>query len=706
MAKLFAKTLLSLVAACVAQGITLAQDVEQTFTDAVRLIRTNKAEEGLAKLRELVAASPDHETALGLVKTTDPAIWQLLLGMGGEYEQVTRHLMSVATEARKQMSRDDSAVRGLLGGLFSDVSVERRKAAMQLSAEHGEFAVPALLEVLGDADQSVNADRAMLAIFQIGRPAVMPLIAALESDNELLRRNCAAALGQIGDKRAVAPLAAIAANDANEAVREVAKRGLARLGVPADASAVALYSKDAEAYLTGVGVRDGDRSEVVWQWKDGALAFVDVPANLYGLELAKAWAHQAVRLEPANENAKTLLARSYLAEASAIKDSAAANPDDSTMQELSASVDRFRMVAMALGKDTLRDALSESLAASQSEVAVEAIEALGGVAGDGADTAPLLAALDASDARVRYAAALALVKASEGKALPSASKVVSVLGQAVSEEAIRAVLVVDANPTTAKAVREASSRRGVAIQDASSGKRAIADFYAFPSYDVVVVSDTLSDILPEDVISLVRERSPETKVLLLSRSEDSAARLEGKVDGVITPEGDLTTTQLIEKANEVAGELDPRRKKADKVAVAAAHSLLRLARENVNVVAAAAELGKQLDRNDEVAIPAAAALGAGGTLEQLGRLAALVTGESTSAELKLAAAEAVGGILSRSSSVPDSVFDALLAVASNQEQPLDLRAKLVSSLGRGQLAPGARSQLAAALRVIAQAGGE
>ena len=706
MAKLFGKTLLSLVAACVAHGITLAQDVEQTFRDAVRLIRTDKAEEGLEKLREVLSAEPDHDAVLALVRGTDPAVWQLLLGEGGEFEQITRHLMGLATIARKQMSRDEGIVRDLIATATTGESLERRKAMMQLAADHGEFAVPALLEILGDGDASTAADRAMLALFQIGRPAVMPLIAALKSDNDLMRRNAAAALAQIADRRAAAPLAWLAASDRSEAVRDVARLGLSKLGVPAGASAVELFANDSEAYLSGVGVRDGDRSEVVWQMKDGVLAHADVPSSLYGFELAKAWAHDAVRLEPASERSKSLLARAYLAEASAIKDSAAANPDDNTMQELNAGVDRFRMVAMAMGKDVMRDALAESLAANQGAVAVEVIELLGGIEQGADGSAALLAALDSADARVRYAAALALVKANEGRALPAASKIVGVLAQAVSEEAIRTVLVVDAHPLTAKAVREASATRGVAIRDASSGRRAMADFYAFPNYDVVVVSDTLSDILPEDVISLVRERSPETKVLLLSRSEESASRLEGRVDGVIAVENNLSSEDLIAKANEVAGAIDSRRARADKVAVAAAHSLLSLARANVNVVAAASNLATQLDRDDAVAIPASAALGAGGTLEQIGRLAELVSSESTSAELKLAAAEAVGGILARSNSVPDGVFDALLAIARSDEQPLDLRTRIVSSLGKGRLTPGARSQLAAALAVVAQAGGE
>jgi CheY-like chemotaxis protein len=704
MAKLFGKTLLSLVAACVAHGVTLAQDLDQSFREAVRMYRTDRSAEGLEKLKELVGSGPTQEQAFELVKATDAAVWQLLLSQGGDTEQIARHLMGLATVARKQMSRDDAAIRGLIGGATSDESVERRKAVAQLAAEHGEFAVPALLEILGDADQSKAADRAMLTIFNIGRPAVMPLVAALKSDNALLRRNCAAALVEIADRRAAAPLAWLAATDTNEAIRDVAERGLARLGVTRGTSAVELFQKDAEAYLSGVGVREGDRSEVVWTWKDGKLAHADVPASLYSFELAKAWAHDAVRLDPANEANKSLLARSYLAQVAAIKQSAAANPDDTVMQELANAEGRLKLVAAAMGEDVIARAVADSIAQSQSAVAIEAIEALGGTQG-AAGNAALVAALDDVDANVRYAAALALSQGNAGSEIPSAAKVVGVLAQAVAEEAIRSVLVVDANPVTQKVAREASARRGISVAEASSGKGAIADFYSFPRYDVVVVSDTLRDILPEDVISLIRSRAPATKVLLLTQSDESAARFEGKVDGVIKVEGSLAADALVAQANEVAGEIDARRAGANKVAIAAAHSIVKLAREKVNVMAAADSLAAQLDRDDAVAIPAATALGEGGTLEHVAKLAALVTGEAGSEGLRVAAAEAVGGILARSNAVPDAVFDGLLAIARNEEAPLALRSAIVSSLGRGKLAPGARSQLAAALAMVAQAGG-
>src|SRR5690606_6256869 len=123
----------------------------------------------------------------------------------------------------------------------------------------------------------------------------------------------------------------------------------------------------------------------------------------------------------------------------------------------------------------------------------------------------------------------------------AADQVVRVLAQAVGEEAQRAVLVIDANPLTQKAAREASAKRGVTVRTADTDKSGLSQFFAFPHYDVVVVSDRLDD--PLTVVNLVRQRSPKAKIVLLSKAEDAETTYEGKVDAVLAPEADLTAAE-------------------------------------------------------------------------------------------------------------------------------------------------------------------
>jgi HEAT repeat protein len=291
--------------------VTLAQDAQQNFLEAVRLIRTNKAEEGLQKLRAAVAADPSNEEAFELWQRANTEhgvqVWQMLLSQGGDYEALARTLIDRATLGRAELSRDEAVIADLIVKSQSDDFAVRSEANRQLAFEHGEFAVPQLLRILGDIDAAREADLAVLTLLQIGRPAVLPLIEALKSDNEVLRRNAAYTLVEIGDARAAAPLAKLA-DDPSLGVRTVARRGLEKFAVPAGAKAVDLLLRDARAYQAADPA--GEVAEVVWTWSPEARNVVahDVPPALFALELAKMRAQDALRIDPANPAASDLIA--------------------------------------------------------------------------------------------------------------------------------------------------------------------------------------------------------------------------------------------------------------------------------------------------------------------------------------------------------------------------------------------------------------
>jgi HEAT repeat protein len=707
MVNLLGKTILGIVAACVAQGVVLAQDVTELFHEGVKLIRIGKPEEGLEKLREVLSRDPSNEQAFDLVRQTEVEVFQMLLAEGGDFGKIAQSILERARLGRAELSRDQDRIRELAAQATADTYEERRVARTALVSDHGEFAVPVLCEMLGDPNLDEKIDRAMIALFDIGHVAVLPLIEATKSDNPQLRTNAASALVHIEDDRAAVAFARLA-NDPNEAVRHVAQRGLDSLGM-AGVDPVKVGIDQAHAYLLSGGVRDGDYSEVVWSWKDGSLIYSDVPASLYHLELAKRRAHEAMRIDPTNAEAKSLLARSYLAQVAAVEETLAANPDDEEMQAVAAETGRLRMVAEALGVDTMRRATSDSISEGQSDVAIKAIESLGGIEERGAlGGSPLVEALDAADTRVAYAAALALASAAEGGDLPASGKVVEVLGKAVEEEAIRTILFIDNNPMNVRAAREAGAdTRGYAVEAKFDARQAIADFYNFPNYDVVVVSDALSDELPEDVISLVRKRSDHPKIVLLTASEDAESRYGDSVDGYLMIEqGALGREALVEKVNEVVDELDARRARATDVAIAAGHSLRDLASADVAIGAAAGSLARQLDREDAVAIPAAQALRAGGSADQIAALQAAVLSDEASLELKVAAAEAIGGIVARTGAKPAGMFDSLILIVEDSSQDIGLRRAVVEALGKAPLAPGERARLVDVLDVIAVGGGE
>src|SRR5262249_57496889 len=111
--------------------------------------------------------------------------------------------------------------------------------------------------------------------------------------------------------------------------------------------------------------------------------------------------------------------------------------------------------------------------------------------GDQVASSSLVGALDSPDKRVRYAAAAALVKASNGVNVPAADKVVDALAQAVTEESVRMIQVIGGGSELQNAAREAGSHRGIDAwvdSTATGGMRRLLDN---PGVDVVVINEII-----------------------------------------------------------------------------------------------------------------------------------------------------------------------------------------------------------------------
>ncbi len=133
-------------------------------------------------------------------------------------------------------SNTSTEVKALIESMHSFDPVERRNAARELGrmGEQAVPAVPVLIRALGDrarlavrsqeeeATSASVAEAAMLALTDIGGPAVEPLVGSLENDDPGVRMMAVAALGRIRDSRAVGPLIEVLENDEDSLVRAAA----------------------------------------------------------------------------------------------------------------------------------------------------------------------------------------------------------------------------------------------------------------------------------------------------------------------------------------------------------------------------------------------------------------------------------------------------------------------------------------------------
>ena len=708
MAHAFAKTILGIAASIAAAGVASAQP-DQVFKEGITQLRLGNKEAAQEKFAEVLKLNPSHEDAYRIYHQTEASMWAEIAANGGEFQKLADYLLDRARVARKERSRDEAAIKDLVDKAMSPDFGVSNPAISKLFAEHGEFAVPFLVERMANADDDRGQTRAIFALDQLGPVATMPLVAALKTEDANLRRNVATALHYIEDRRAAPALAAIASQDSNEIVREVARLALAKLGVKQGATPVDLHLEAARHYLTN-GVRDGEQSGVVWSFEGGKLVPTDVPPILYPFELAKQSAHAALALDPANPAAKATVARTNLAMATAIGEGLAANPNDEALKAAGEKAPALKMVAMATGPAALRGALNDSLQAGMIPVAVYVAQALGEAEDrDAIANGPLVALLDHPDKRVRYASALAISRATNGAAVPMADKVVAALGNAVTEEAVRVVKVIDPSPDSPKIAREATAKkRDVWTESASTGLGGVNDLLNYPVVDVVVINESLTDTVPIGVVNAIRQtpKLANAKILVVAKDPAKAAEMFGdKINGTIA--GPLTAENLLKAVDEALQGVDigASRARADEVAVGASNALSNLSVRRVDIAPALKNLAAQLNRGDSVARPAAVALGNGGGLAELEALIGTIKSEGASLDLKVDCANAIGKILGRSGEMPANLqTDLMSVVASNADARL--RGAIVTALGRGNLAPGESLKLIEALKVVPGAAAE
>lgn len=685
MARSLSQSLLAAAVAAAFGGSALAQGTP--LQEAVTLLRLNKKAEAMEKMREILAADPSNAEALAMYRSVSQDEWYLLMtqrdanGEPSDLAKIAQSLLERAKVETKERSRDEATIAALVAtATAADSDYPTRQAAVnKLINDHGEFAVPPLLEKLGARDDIEGQVQAISALQQLRTAAVLPLIEALKSSNDVAVQNAAAALYHIGDARAL-PAMVVLANDDRVPVRDIARRFVQRHG--GAGNPVDLLLAQARSYLKG-NIPVGAFSPVVWTLRDDKLVATDVIPLLYPSELAKACAADAVRLAPSSVEARSVLAQAYIAQIGLIENAAAGG--DEAAKALESVVAELKIGAMATGLDAVRAALEAGVRDGLSPVALGATRALANVeTPDSVDRSTLLTALHGSNKEVRYEAAFSLVHAANGSQVPQAAAVVAVLAEAVTEEGVRQVRVIAPVAESRTAVEAVNRLRGYAVEsspDAVSGMRSLL---INPAVDVVVVHEILPDRVPEDVIGNVRKdaRMANARIVVVARDEEQARARFG--DGVHVVAGPLTGESLVAAVNAVLeGVTNPNSERAEGWAGKAAAALRAMAAGRGNIGPAVRNLAQQLNRGDHVAVPAALALGLAGGADELADLMAALA-DSASVEVKKAAADACGDILERLGSCPEAVLSGLVA-ALDAATDVDLRLAIGGALCKARL---------------------
>lgn len=669
-----------------------ALDIDQDFKEGVELLRRGNDAAALNKFTTVLAADPSHQQAYELWKSTDHQIWLDLLVKGGQYELVAKRLMGLAELSRNERRDDKDAIRELLDDVESDDVLARRRALIELSANHGEYAVQYMLFGLGDANNDDKRVKYMHALTEMSTDVVLPLVAALSTKDEYLRRNIALTLGHIGDPRAAAALTHTANVDSDAGVQEAARVAAKKCGSNGDALALFLtlgddYHKTRSSVLRGM-----DYSDVVWSYSDSLVA-TPCSRQVYADELSKNAYHDALRVDSKSLEARAGIVRAYLSQQSTI---AGLSQQGVDVESLSMQLAEGTLAVHALGRDAVDRSLSMCANSNDAATGAEACRVLGHMATEA--TEGLRAALNSGDGALRSEAAVAMGQIAYREGADLSAGAISSLGEAIGREVLRIGVVIDSDDDRGAAVADAMTGGGMLAHHWNSGASGVALLHRVPGVDVIVLAETLDDLTAVQVLDEIArdDRTANVPVVMIAADLETAGDNYGdRCAGFITGTAELSVIEEV-----LSATLNEDRARANDVAARAAGTVVKLANAGRDLSDAVAGVAAAIvDRPDMVALPAIDALGVLGGAEHLMPLTNVIADSNRSDAVRIGAADALGDIAARTGLKPAG--DALSALADVlvSDASIDVRKATALGLGRSKLNDMQRADLARRMKV-------
>ncbi len=690
-------------------GVAQAQDrdrIDSLFEQAKDNWERGNSQEAAQLLKSLLAEDPSHEIAYDLLRKAEYQMFLDMLKQGGDAELVAKELLRLAHRGEQEKVKDEGAIRVLVEkAIHGATYADREEAVRTLVARHGEYAVPYLYHYLGsnDTDERVYA---ILALSELSSEAVLPLVEALQSDDFKIQQNAALVLQKIGDVRAVGGLASLATSASDPAVKDAAVQALSVLagkmkcagcdgggkcGSDEMSAAKAYMWLAAKYYARDARViKNYDDSYVVWSFKDGKLVSRETPPNLYRLELAEEACYDALAEEQGNQMARNLLAAIHYAQWGAIESLPSDLKSDETVSALADRIWNVLAITAAQGTDTQLGALTLGLKWGDATIAIGALNALPN-SWDGREISaesPLVAALDAPDKIVRFAAAITALKLVPMAPFPGSEKVVPIAAQAAAAGSARQVLLVEPDPEVrAKAMRDMDKAGlySVAESNAVAGFRRAKQSGMF---DAIVIRANLVDKLAMTIVRDLQAdfRTAAIPILISGQGAelDAAKELLGtRVQGFI-PAEPFDVTAVKDAASQSLND-DQKRALAVSKAACSALGLIHKAHTAFdNFADAEGALGNVItsEKPDDIRLAALGALEMIGSVKSTAALVTVFKETANATPVRVGAAMALGKIFA-GTAAPAEVFDVLLAGFGDEAQ--DVRKAAGNALGEMML---------------------
>lgn len=478
-----------------------AQTLEENWSDFLHYTVIGRPDLAKGYAQVVLDSNPDPVELFELSKE-NPEGYKLLLRFNefapdAESAELTRKILDIIEQGSFIRRADPKVIVMEIKRLSSTdrgwfTAVKRLRNA-------GEYAIPFMLDAMADDSREEELPDIVRALPQIGRDAIRPLVAALQTENVALKAQIITALAKIGYPQSQAYLKYIVENDDSAELRELAKESLSQidpgtLKIPAAQLFFELGEKyyyhaqslapAEDADFANIWFLDSDRQRLVRE---------EVDKSYFNELMAMRCCEWVLKADAGFGPAIGLwLAAFFKAESAGVEQM----PQYFGERHADALV-----YATTAGVEYLHQALARAVKDKNAHVALGAIEALGTTAGEKSllyhigPAQPLLQALSFNSIRVRYSAAIAVAAAGPKEPFAENKLVVANLAGALGQ---------NSQPTA---------------DDAGLWNEQIADSYALHAAEVMLkLAQTRNPVInlsaaQDTLVSAVNDERPEIQIL-------------------------------------------------------------------------------------------------------------------------------------------------------------------------------------------------
>ncbi len=394
-------------------GPVLAQTVKDNWNDFLHYTKIGRLDLAKGYAQVVLESNPEPVELLALSEE-NPQGYEILLRVvdtasDAELVELSGKLLDVIEEGRFARRSDPKIITDEIRRLGG--TSRAQLAAVERLKNAGEYAIVYIVDAIADNSRREELPNIVWALSELGRDAIRPLAAALQTKEAGVKAEIIKAMGNISYPQSLAYLKYIVEKDSSAELRDLASNSISQIDPGAlKLPAAQLFYRLGENYYYHADslapAEDADFANI-WFWDAAGKKLVSekVDKSYFNELMAMRSCEWALRADAGYGMAVGLWQAAYFkAESAGIEMPSYFGPGHADAG----------VYATTAGAEYLHQALARAIRDKNAYVALQAIEALASTAGEksllyrvGVEQ-PLVQALTFNNKAVRYSAAIAI----------------------------------------------------------------------------------------------------------------------------------------------------------------------------------------------------------------------------------------------------------------------------------------------------------